>query len=119
MRDAMGREWERVEDDEDEYSSTTTVLPSAMREDEPSEYPRPLGVSSERWSPSMNGSLQGRNLWKGTPVPTRSLFVEEADRTANWEAASAPGALEHDSWSQRSWEWNGMDHLRMVGTFMA
>ncbi|CAE7809264.1 unnamed protein product [Symbiodinium microadriaticum] len=89
--DAVGREWERVEDENEDRSSTTTVLPSAMQ-------PPGAGVvRSEHWSPSVNGSLEGQELWKGTPTRRPSSW--------NGEVTSAPEGLEHEAQSHGSWEW--------------
>ena len=94
FRDAVGLVWERVDDESgDEGSSEATVWAE--------------GVTGRQWTPTMDGSLEGRAAM-GTPVRPRPEIRSWAQASA-WEAedgywSSSQGwSRSWHSWSEDPW----------------
>ena len=115
-RDAAGREWERVEDDdEDGASSSTTVLPEDLQGGERQATPvrQPGSEAVPFWTPSVQGAVS---------VPRTDSSRLQMQRQLNWDVPETHPQQSEDrgwqwSWSSWSsstsstWDWDPWSHF--------
>eukprot|EP00439_Symbiodinium_sp_Y106_P022212 s3337_g2.t1 len=102
LRDASGMEWERVEDDEDDAMSTTTVHPDQLLGESqlPRSSPSREGGSRQLWTPTMRGTLAGRPQTSGA---SRQLNWDEPLELSQGVWDQSPDWSEDWSWSEDTW----------------